>query len=268
MPTTILLPELENPELNIPPNLAGLLRKIFSKNPDERPTSASDLAQALDCIKLEKAVAEPPVIIPRPTLTTINKRRYKRFRTDMAMKISRADIPKGKQEEYIAKLNNLSENGAYVLTDSPLPIGSFVNLNFEMKAGASSRVEALGIVRWNDDTPGNVGMGVQFLEVSTNNRRTLNDYVDRQTASDIVREIASSALHKNILRVLSQNWDKTVQIEQIMRGTGASRVLFDRTLSDFEKNGLVKRMGNKLCCIRPISESVENAIEELLRTSH
>ncbi|MBN1257681.1 MAG: protein kinase [Planctomycetes bacterium] len=266
--TIIPLQGLEETTLKIPRSMSRLLQKIFSWEPHERPASASDLAQELERIRLEITSPPMPAVKPPRTPAKVNKRRYKRFRTDMPMKISRADISREQQDEYIAKLENLSENGAYILTASPLPPGSFVNLNFEMKPGAGSRVEALGIVRWNDNTPGNIGMGVQFLEVSTNNRRNLNDYVDRQTAYDMVNTLANSALHKAILRILAQNWDNTIKLENLMRSTGASKRLFDRTLSDFEKNGLVKPMGNKLLCIRPVSESVEKAIEELLRTSH
>ena len=64
--------------------------------------------------------------------------------------------------EYVT---NLSGSGAFVRTDTPLPVGTEVNLKFSVVLDGIETVEGLGVVvRVENDPP---GMGVVFRELGT-----------------------------------------------------------------------------------------------------
>ena len=64
-------------------------------------------------------------------------------------------------QEYVT---NISRTGAFIKTDTPLPIGTEVNLRFTVIMDDIETIEGLGrVVRVETNPP---GMGVVFLELS------------------------------------------------------------------------------------------------------
>ncbi len=65
-------------------------------------------------------------------------------------------------QEYVT---NISRTGAFIKTDSPLPIGTEVNLRFSVIMNDIETIEGVGeVVRVETNPP---GMGVVFLKLSS-----------------------------------------------------------------------------------------------------
>jgi serine/threonine protein kinase/ribosomal protein S27E len=266
-------PDIERLCPDIPPALAHILLRLLQMQPAERPATAKEVAVQFEAFLQNKFVsaAAPgeektpaqglPADLPR-----VDKRKYKRFRAEMDVRCSKVELDPQKRQDYLAKVRDLSENGAFVQSDNPLPPGSFVEMEFALEGGGA-HVRVLGLVRWRDDTPGEVGMGVQFLEVSTQNRGNLSRFIDERAANDTVRSLMSTHLHRTIMRFLYRHWGEEVPAKRLMAGTGAGRALFERALAEFEEAGLVRVRGDRVQCISPESEVMRRVIDQALHST-
>ncbi|GEM_PF-2741813 len=249
----------------VPDEMGLLLRELLAPDPDRRPGSAASVAQRLDALGRKRRSARV-ALSEVPPVAEEQKRKYRRLATDIGVSVQRVRVPGSRAREVETRLKDLSENGAFVVTDAPAPVGSFVKLGFA-PSGTSSRVQVLGVVRWRDDRPGRLGMGVQFIEVSAQDRNRVEQYVRRREAAEMVQSVSVGALHRRLLRTVVGNWDRELSMEELVRGTGASRQLFERTLEDFERAGLVRRKQDSVVCVRPANETVRTAILDMVRAT-
>ena len=78
-------------------------------------------------------------------------------------------------QEYVT---NISKTGVFVRTQSPLPIGTKVNLRFTVIMDDMETIEGLGeVVRVEENPP---GMGVVFRELSSYSRELLEKLLVRR----------------------------------------------------------------------------------------
>ncbi len=81
-------------------------------------------------------------------------------------------------EEYVT---NISRSGAFIKTDTPLPIGTEVNLRFTVIMDDIESIEGVGrVVRVETDPP---GMGVVFLELSSYSKNLIEKLLTAKTSS-------------------------------------------------------------------------------------
>ena len=81
-------------------------------------------------------------------------------------------------QEYIT---NISKTGVFVRTQSPLPIGTKVNLHFSIIMDDIETIEGVGeVVRVESNANGAVGMGVVFRELSSYSRDLLDKLLTRR----------------------------------------------------------------------------------------
>ena len=75
-------------------------------------------------------------------------------------------------EQFVSEyVTNVSGHGAFVRTDTPLPVGTEVNLKFAVLLDGVETVEGLGVVvRVENDPP---GMGVVFRELGPYSQRLI-----------------------------------------------------------------------------------------------
>lgn len=72
--------------------------------------------------------------------------------------------------EYVT---NVSGSGAFVRTDSPLPIGTEVNLKFSVVLDGVETIEGVGVVVRVETTP--AGVGVAFKELRGYSKRLMEN---------------------------------------------------------------------------------------------
>ena len=81
-------------------------------------------------------------------------------------------------QEYIT---NISKTGVFVRTQSPLPIGTKVNLHFSVIMDDIETIEGVGeVVRVETNESGTMGMGVVFRELSSYSRDLLEKLLTRR----------------------------------------------------------------------------------------
>ena len=71
-------------------------------------------------------------------------------------------------EEYVT---NVSGSGAFIRTDSPLPIGTEVDLKFSVVLDGVETIEGVGVVVRVETNP--AGMGVAFKELGGYSKRLM-----------------------------------------------------------------------------------------------
>jgi uncharacterized protein (TIGR02266 family) len=69
-------------------------------------------------------------------------------------------------EQFVREyVSNISRSGIFIRSDSPLPVGTKVNLCFSVILDEIETVEGIGqVVRVSDDPP---GMGIVFIQLSS-----------------------------------------------------------------------------------------------------
>ncbi|MGE0871459.1 MAG: PilZ domain-containing protein [Kofleriaceae bacterium] len=79
-------------------------------------------------------------------------------------------------DEYI---NNVSRSGAFILTRSPLPVGTTIDLKFTIHdSGGPITIEGVGEVVRNQAEPS--GMGVVFIMLTVTSLNALNSLLTRR----------------------------------------------------------------------------------------
>ena len=84
-------------------------------------------------------------------------------------------------ELYFQRSANLSEGGLFLENTIPHPIGKVVTLSFTLP-GDSQLLTVLGEIV-NTPDPGQLGMGVKFLEVDEATQRRIQGFVERERVS-------------------------------------------------------------------------------------
>jgi uncharacterized protein (TIGR02266 family) len=77
-------------------------------------------------------------------------------------------------QEYVT---NISKSGVFIRTQSPLPIGTKVNLHFSVIMDDIETIEGIGEVVRVESSP--AGMGVVFVELSQYSRGLLDKLLTR-----------------------------------------------------------------------------------------
>lgn len=85
-------------------------------------------------------------------------------------------------------VTNLSKGGVFIKTDEPLPIHSEIHLTFRLPE-SNVTIKATGKVVWTFDIKrgtGHVvpGMGIRFIDLSPDDRRTIEQYVQNLTSQN------------------------------------------------------------------------------------
>jgi uncharacterized protein (TIGR02266 family) len=82
-------------------------------------------------------------------------------------------------QEYVT---NISRSGAFIKTDTPLPVGTEVNLRFTVIMDDIETIEGIGeVVRVESNPP---GMGVVFLELSSYSKNLIEKLLTAKSAGE------------------------------------------------------------------------------------
>ncbi len=85
-----------------------------------------------------------------------------------------------------SRISNLSQNGCFVATPQPLPLGSEIELRFQLP-GLRELMIVTGVVRWTRGSPKEkkpihgraIGMGVEFAKLSRAQRAQIKLFIRR-----------------------------------------------------------------------------------------
>lgn len=107
-----------------------------------------------------------------------DRRRFKRLPTAMVAHLA---TRRATQTETLQmQIRNLSTGGVFIVTPHPYAPGSLVEFDFALPEGPGP-IHAKGVVRWVEPSGPQPGMGVEFIEVSTDSRRELTDFIRKKS---------------------------------------------------------------------------------------
>lgn len=92
-------------------------------------------------------------------------------------------------EVFFGHATNLSKTGLYIQTTNPKPIGYQLTVRFELPEG-KGKIEAGVEVVWKEEFTGRrgsePGMGLRFVDLSTEAENLLNEFVDEKTGGRLL----------------------------------------------------------------------------------
>lgn len=247
------------------PSLLNLVEAMLQGDPKRRPGAMAEVVHGWrEATCGEEATRRRKVLcqVSLEELPPPAKRRYRRLPANLDVVVAAQSASRETAEMLFSKIQNLSENGAYVPARHPLPIGSFVSLEFTLEKN-DTRVKATGVVRWVDETEAGRGMGIQFIKVTTHDRRNLRAYVDDHFNQQMVETLTSSPIHRKVLREVLMDQMGSMSIRALMRQTGSGQTILGRVLQDFQHFGLIRVGADK-----ETLELIPPASEEMLGTLH
>jgi acetylornithine/succinyldiaminopimelate/putrescine aminotransferase len=103
-------------------------------------------------------------------------RRYKRLKTNLITRV-RKSAKKG--EILTSKIRDISSGGVFIESSYPYPIGSVIEVDFRLSA-TGLEIHALGVVRWVKKKLSVFGMGVEFIEVSTEHKTHIFNFIKKK----------------------------------------------------------------------------------------
>jgi hypothetical protein len=98
-----------------------------------------------------------------------DKRRFRRFPTDVIIKFRRLDLSSSHKEtsamkSVTTKAQNISEVGVFIASDEIYPPDTLIEITFLFEKQNHS-VKALARCAWCSDDPGHQGMGVEIFKI-------------------------------------------------------------------------------------------------------
>lgn len=92
-------------------------------------------------------------------------------------------------EVFFGHATNLSKTGLYIQTTNPKPMGYELKIRFELPEG-KGKVEATVEVVWKEEFTGRKGsepgMGLKFVELSTESEELIHQFVDEKTGGRLI----------------------------------------------------------------------------------
>ena len=101
-------------------------------------------------------------------------------RTDLVVQIEYSTV----DDLFSEFTRDINEGGVFIETEAPEEIGATIDLQFHLP-GSSEPIKATGtVVRSNDGSePGQLGMGVEFENLSPETRTRINDLIRSMRSS-------------------------------------------------------------------------------------
>jgi uncharacterized protein (TIGR02266 family) len=107
-------------------------------------------------------------------------------RTEDRVEIA-TDVTLKSADNLTAAGTDLSVGGIYVVTSRDLPVGSLVDLEFEVE-GIDRTFELLGEVKWRQLQPlgdeTRCGLGIEFVDLDDEQREALQEFVEQREPID------------------------------------------------------------------------------------
>lgn len=105
-----------------------------------------------------------------------DQRKYKRLPSNLNAKVRKVQVSASELDEIRLVIKNISLGGLFIETPTPMEIDTVLRVSFHLP-GSEREIQALGIVRWISNTRDMRGMGVQFLQVTTDDKDAIKQHV-------------------------------------------------------------------------------------------
>lgn len=193
----------------------------------------------------------------------MDKRKFKRLAANIQVRIHARKTSPETLKEIQSKISNISLGGVFIETQHPFPIGTVIEMEFSLP-NSNLKTRAKGIVKWSDPTGKVRGMGIEFLQVSIEEKDRLQDYLVNRIVTEVLIPFISTSLHLEFLEWVKENQNSTFKLEEI-----ASKLICDfeeakRIVKDFEQKEFVKLDADTVL-VRPFTSDISSAVERFFK---
>lgn len=85
-----------------------------------------------------------------------------------------------------SRISNIGQNGMFITSPKPLPVGSALELRFQLP-GVRELIAVQGVVRWSRGSPASerpvsgtsIGMGIEYVDLGRKQRAAIKDFIKR-----------------------------------------------------------------------------------------
>lgn len=168
------------------------------------------------------------------------QRRYKRLDTKWVVRLRLGAAGFDTRRRIQEIITDVSLGGVFIDSRIPYETGSIVEFDFTIP-GSPAPVHARGVVRWSNDgrLAGRArGMGIEFLELSSDGRESLSKYVLEESASRLLGRLTRTTLHQHLLRIYAQRIGSAYLLDVLAPFLGCTAAALRETLNDFAAAGL------------------------------
>ena len=178
-----------------------------------------------------------------------NKRRFKRLNTSWIVRLRRGlagpDTKKLLAKKGGTTISNISSGGVFIETSLPFELGEVVEFDFALP-GKKHTVHARGIVKWSNNgryknQP--LGMGIEFLEVTTEDRTRIEKFIEREGATKSLAVLTRTKIHQALLLLYSRKIGESFSLDVLSQFLSCQHHEVMEALSDFSTNNLVTMEG-------------------------
>jgi uncharacterized protein (TIGR02266 family) len=194
----------------------------------------------------------------------LDKRKFKRLSTSWIVRIRTRKPTDTTRVRFDERIRNVSLGGVFIETRYPFRVGSIVEFDFNMP-GHPELIHAKGMVRWSNDGSMRempLGMGIEFLEVSSLARDAIHGYVEGQAGGDLLGPLTASEEHRALLKFYKQKLGQTFKLDGLSALLGMAHERLIALLSDFALYDLVGFQGDDVQFKKSGDAKLERAVEE------
>lgn len=191
-----------------------------------------------------------------------DNRKYRRLSTNWIGKIRQRMTPEAIAEASETRISNISLGGVFIDTSVPFPIGTYIELDFTIP-GKPGTIHAEGIVKWsngehNANLP--VGMGIEFLRVSTPSRSAIVNYVEEATSSEILQHLTKTEAHNNLLKFYCRKIGESFELDILAQFLNCKHNELLAAMKDFIARGLISTSEKKISFLQPPDQTIASVI--------
>lgn len=192
-----------------------------------------------------------------------DKRKFKRLSTSWIVRIRTRKPSDSTRIRLDERIRNVSMGGVFIETRYPFKLGSLVEFDFNMP-GSSDLVHAKGLVKWTNDgslrdLP--VGMGIEFVEVSSVARDAITHYLDKDTSDELLTPLTGTPDHKVLLKFYKHKVGQSFKLDALSGEIGVPHEKLIPLLSDFALYDLVGFSGDDVQFKKTTDENLGRAIQ-------
>lgn len=191
-----------------------------------------------------------------------DKRKYKRLDINMVVNLRRRVPGDDTRRRAREKIGNISSGGVFIEANPPFKVGTIVDFEFAVP-GAPGTIKAKGVVRWSNsgffsDRP--VGMGVEFLEISTDSREKIQSFIQYQVLDEQVERVTRTPVHQELLRFRLRRAGESFTIDELSKLIRFSTKEIVEALQDFSTFRLVELKGDRIVFLHTENPEMARAI--------
>lgn len=192
----------------------------------------------------------------------MEKRRYRRLETNFIAKIRGRKASAATMRQVRTVVSNISRGGVFIETATPFPMGEIIELDFALPG--KQPVHAKGVVRWSSRQGDQPGMGVEFIEVAFEEKKAIENYVEKRVVEEGTAALTKTDRHRELLGLWARKVGEIFSIAVVRSYLGCEPMEAITLVEEFAAQGIMKLDGDMVRFLKCEEPELDEAIRGLL----